>query len=77
MTDTGSPAPNAPVLSAERRAIEIALRALEVINAIASPNPHRTMVDGVIRDLDAMTGTARRALADIRALVPDAGEHGQ
>lgn len=77
MTEPTSPALNEPVMSAERRALEIAVKALESIHSIAKPNPRgRTMIDGVTRDLNYMADASRRALADILALVPDAGGDG-
>lgn len=44
--------------------------ALQTINRIASPNPHRTMVDGVIRDLDAIVATARAAISQAEVRRP-------
>lgn len=71
LTDPGSRALDAPVLSAERRALEIAVQAL------------RRVGDGEFgkgRSCDLTfqgRAAARRALRDIAALVPDAGEPGQ
>lgn len=67
-----SPALREPERTREAAALDIAVRALETINAIASPNPERTMVDGVRRDLDYLTDAARVGIARIRELVPGA-----
>lgn len=66
MTSPGSQALNAPVLSAERRAVEIAVKALHDIR-----NESRGFA---IEQLHNMRQLAFIALLDITALVPDAGE---
>ena len=61
MTAPGSRALDAPAMSAERRALEIAVKALRAISA-------RSARPGYVPN------RADTALRDIRALVPDAGE---
>ena len=49
-----------------RHALEEARRSFETVNAVSSPNPDRTMVDGASRDLGWCSDESRRALARIR-----------
>lgn len=60
MSDASTPYLNVPTRSAERRALEIAVRALRAV--------YRDPSAGLARDC------AGDALDDIRTLVPDAGE---
>jgi len=74
MVDTGSPALNAPTLSAERRALEIAVKALREIHLTVNVASLGALIPEQRAVYEALYDYIKNTLADLAALVPDAGE---